>query len=161
MAFGCALSRIWILTPQWKINKSSFAYQIYTLSQLQPGQAHMTSTTYPTQAPECSSSPLCFLDRSIPSDPGPARARLSLRMVDNPTSASWMQSNIKSSIKKHQCHHKLPSIIWQGCLQASHFPQQLCVAVDRSDSIITALVLENYCKACGLKSGSITLLIRY
>lgn len=133
---------------------------MYTLSPGQPGQAHMTWVTYPTQAPECSSPRRpAFLTDQYPQIR--ARARLSSPMVDNPTSASWMQSNIKSSIKKHQCHHELPSIIWQGCLQASHFPQQLCVAADRSDSIITALVLQNYCKARGLRSGSITLLIRH
>lgn len=90
-------------------------------------------------------SPLCFSYRSIASDL--ALALQSLPTVDKKHPPPGCKVTLNLQSKNIRATAKPPSIIQQGCLQALHFPQQLCLARDRSDSVITDPVVGNYCKA--------------
>lgn len=157
MTFGSALSTTRILTPRWKINTSSFANQIYST----PGDScsyDLDDLSHRSTWTHHLATPLSLQINTLRSQP---RRDCLYRWSITRHPPLGCKATLSLHLKKHHCHRGMPSIIWQGCLQASHFPQQLCGAANRSDSIITALVLEHDCAACGLRSGSITLPIRY
>lgn len=61
MSFRLAPSTVWILIPQWEINESLFAYQIYTMSQSCLARLMWPSLAYPTEPPELSRCRSAFL----------------------------------------------------------------------------------------------------